>query len=864
MPDVILGQLGVANKIGSDSASDAASARTAAAAVQRAWVGFDKFGGGPDKTAAQNSAAWEAARIAKPATIMFWEGDFQFQSELIVDWPVSLVTLAAGNYHRFTATGYAPETRLLWAGDGDFYRTVKTRRRYRASESDPADDELSAGINIQFPGVKISPGIVVEVTGTNWDVGVFVGCRTDASVGCGVRGYCLKANVLVDGTRGSGIPELVGWDGKQYPAVGDFGADGFRMEYPAISGGLWGLVIHGPQPKPGLISYGSDYTAQLSTTFAAVPSEGATLRLGDITWTWRASPAAAFDLEIPATAAQAAETLFAAIMDLIDNTDDVSSAYPLFWTANYQKDDAVILAFRRELTTAFQTTFTAAVTGTGMTLSGTTPTVGADPGLYWNGTAAVTDNRGRFGMSDIYVGPGAIYAGNYANFRRRADIRIPADQALEGWSGGAVWVDGLAGNSARVIQGQTFFRTRFDSFEPFCVRLGACNATSLIDCMIDRFGNRAYLDTAGNPLSATHSTNAAAYYGPVAKGARTMRFLWIGRRNAFYSAHFDPYAGATRLIGSRSGDDYGAITRLLTLQVGQDVLGSETSTVRIVSGNSSGYAGVTFGDRDTAFRASIRHSMPAGKVSIRTGGISGTSPIEVVGFSQISSVPVVDTASVNGMSLRCTSSASTAEIDIRAGTAGLVRCRVGSSTRMQITASEIIASSTVRSNVDNTNDLGTPSSRWRVIYSNTGTINTSDEREKSQIGAVPDEWLDAWGEVEWCRYKFAGRTRWHIGLIAQRVEAAFAARGLDAREIGLLCWDAWPDQLEPEMEEVEEPVYGDDGSILRVETSERPTGRMRVSVPAGDRYGLRYEECLAMEAAWMRREMARMKGKADD
>jgi hypothetical protein len=143
---------------------------------------------------------------------------------------------------------------------------------------------------------------------------------------------------------------------------------------------------------------------------------------------------------------------------------------------------------------------------------------------------------------------------------------------------------------------------------------------------------------------------------------------------------------------------------------------------------------------------------------------------------------------------------------------------------------------------DNTRNLGSGSKRYGTVYAGTGSINTSDEREKRDVDAIPGAWLDAWGAVEWSRFRFKGGDRWHVGLIAQRVHAAFADEGLDAFDIGLCCFDAW--------EEVREPVLG---------TTGKPTTKTRVVQTAGDRWGLRYDECFAMEAAWQRRELARLK-----
>ena len=140
----------------------------------------------------------------------------------------------------------------------------------------------------------------------------------------------------------------------------------------------------------------------------------------------------------------------------------------------------------------------------------------------------------------------------------------------------------------------------------------------------------------------------------------------------------------------------------------------------------------------------------------------------------------------------------------------------------------------LRPATDNTLALGEASRRWSVVYAGTGTINTSDERSKQDIEPIPQSWLDAWGDVEFVRYRFRDAVatkgdgaRWHVGVIAQRVKEAFEARGIDPFEIGILCYDAWDEHEDA------------DGNIL----------------PAGELYGIRYEEALALECAYLRRKL---------
>lgn len=147
---------------------------------------------------------------------------------------------------------------------------------------------------------------------------------------------------------------------------------------------------------------------------------------------------------------------------------------------------------------------------------------------------------------------------------------------------------------------------------------------------------------------------------------------------------------------------------------------------------------------------------------------------------------------------------------------------------------------------DNSITSGASGARWSAVWSATGTIQTSDERQKQQISDIPDEWLDAWGDVKWSRFKLndavaqkGDAARWHIGLIAQQVIGAFAARGLDALALGIVCHDSWPDQFDD----------------VRNEAGE-PTGERVLMKPAGEMFSVRYDEAQAIEAAWLRRKLA--------
>lgn len=158
--------------------------------------------------------------------------------------------------------------------------------------------------------------------------------------------------------------------------------------------------------------------------------------------------------------------------------------------------------------------------------------------------------------------------------------------------------------------------------------------------------------------------------------------------------------------------------------------------------------------------------------------------------------------------------------------------------------------------------LGTASKRWSQVYAATGTINTSDAREKTSIVSPDDSLMRAWGKVNFKVFQFRDAVekkgvdaRLHVGVIAQQVIEAFASEGLDATRYGLLCYDKWDDEYE-DVEVIDEPeVVAEDGTVTPAKTHVEH----RLVTPAGDRYGIRYEEALALECAYLRRELKQIK-----
>lgn len=181
------------------------------------------------------------------------------------------------------------------------------------------------------------------------------------------------------------------------------------------------------------------------------------------------------------------------------------------------------------------------------------------------------------------------------------------------------------------------------------------------------------------------------------------------------------------------------------------------------------------------------------------------------------------------------------------------------------------------STYDRTNytSLGRPSFIWSVVYAGTGTIQPSDEREKTAPLPIDDAVLDAWGDVQlivfkWLeavRQKGEDGARWHFGVIAQQVRDTFIAHELDGCDYALLCYDEWGDVYEPIMAEreaagirqVENTETGELEEVTYTYTETYDTGEVKQTQVAGNRWGIRSDQCLFLEAAWNRREVRRQK-----
>ena len=105
--------------------------------------------------------------------------------------------------------------------------------------------------------------------------------------------------------------------------------------------------------------------------------------------------------------------------------------------------------------------------------------------------------------------------------------------------------------------------------------------------------------------------------------------------------------------------------------------------------------------------------------------------------------------------------------------------------------------------LDNSLDLGHSVARWDDIYATNGTIQTSDRNEKQDIAELSDAEqrvaVAAKGLLRKFRWKDSvaekgDDARIHFGIIAQDLQAAFEAEGLDAGDYAMFISTTWTDE----------------------------------------------------------------------
>jgi hypothetical protein len=104
---------------------------------------------------------------------------------------------------------------------------------------------------------------------------------------------------------------------------------------------------------------------------------------------------------------------------------------------------------------------------------------------------------------------------------------------------------------------------------------------------------------------------------------------------------------------------------------------------------------------------------------------------------------------------------------------------------------------------DNAIDLGKSAARFDDIYATNGTIQTSDRNEKQDIEVLSEAEQRVALAVKGLLRKFRWKSkveekgddaRIHFGIIAQDLQAAFEAEGLDAGRYAMFISSTWTDE----------------------------------------------------------------------
>lgn len=150
---------------------------------------------------------------------------------------------------------------------------------------------------------------------------------------------------------------------------------------------------------------------------------------------------------------------------------------------------------------------------------------------------------------------------------------------------------------------------------------------------------------------------------------------------------------------------------------------------------------------------------------------------------------------------------------------------------------------------DNLTDCGFTGMRWRTVYAGTGTISTSDAREKTVVRGLSSAEIGAAKDLakEIGAFKFLSAVaakgedaRDHIGMTVQRAIEVMESHGLNPHSYSFICFDKW---------DAQPAQRGFDGSISSH------------AVEAGELYSFRMDGLLAFVAAGFEARLSALESK---
>ncbi|CAG7646220.1 hypothetical protein PAESOLCIP111_05116 [Paenibacillus solanacearum] len=170
----------------------------------------------------------------------------------------TMVVQGIGPGRGYTSAGikdYVQRSGFLVKGVG--VKRIRTRRLHRSSAAEPQDAALSVAINVQAENVVFKDFCVFldfdrqnnspNHYGADWDVGIFVGCRTHFKLeNIHVMGYWREASYYYDVTHATNLQRFQDLNGNPYDNTFNVsGGDGCTMFKCMAWGGKWGIFVAG-------------------------------------------------------------------------------------------------------------------------------------------------------------------------------------------------------------------------------------------------------------------------------------------------------------------------------------------------------------------------------------------------------------------------------------------------------------------------------------------------------------------------------------------------------------------------------------------------------------------------------------------
>ncbi len=184
------------------------------------------------------------------------------------------------------------------------------------------------------------------------------------------------------------------------------------------------------------------------------------------------------------------------------------------------------------------------------------------------------------------------------------------------------------------------------------------------------------------------------------------------------------------------------------------------------------------------------------------------------------------------------------EISFHGNTSGTAGIYMANSARIIPMLNAVVA--------DNAVDAGHPSYRFDDIYATNSTIQTSDKNEKQDIEELSDAEkrvaVVAKGLMRKYRWKDkvaekGDKARIHFGIIAQDLQDAFKAEGLDANKYAMFCSNTWWEKeitVDAVKADKEKDIEAKDAYTYKDTKEEETKGYTKKT-----RLGVRYSELLA-------------------